>query len=163
MAESSFDIVSEINKQELVNAIDQARREVSTRFDFKGSKSAIEHTKEEITLVSDDEGKLKQLIDVFHSKLIKRGISLKGLTYGKVEEAGGMTVRQKAGIVSGIDAETAKKIHKIIKESKIKVKSQSMDIKVRVTGKSRDELQQVIALLKDHKEITIPLQYTNYK
>ncbi len=163
MADSSFDIVSEINHQEMVNAIDQTKREIATRFDFKGTKSEIDLSKEEVTLVSDDEGKLKQLIDVLQSKMIKRGISLKALDFGKVTEAGQMTVRQTARLVQGLDQETAKKIHKLIKESKLKAKSQTMDQRVRVTAKSRDDLQSVIAALKESKEIAIPLQFTNYK
>lgn len=163
MADSAFDIVSEIDRQEMVNAVDQTRREISTRFDFKGSKSSLELGKEELTLISDDEGKLDQLIDVLHSKMIKRGLSLKALNYGKVAESGQMTVRQTAALVQGLDQDTSKKIHKLIKDSKLKVKSATMDQRVRVTAKSRDDLQQVIALLRDSKEITIPLQFTNYK
>jgi len=163
MAESSFDIVSEINKQELTNAVDQAQREIATRFDFKDTDSYIEMTKEELTIGACDENKLNQLIDVLQTKLVKRGISLKALTFGKMEGASGGHVRQKITFVAGIDVENSKKIHKIIKDSGIKVKSQTMDQKVRVTGKSRDELQEVMALLKRDESITIPLNFNNYK
>jgi len=162
MAESSFDIVSEINMQELSNAVDQAKREIQTRFDFKGSKSSLELTKEELIMISDDEGKMKQLQDVLDSKLIKRGISLKSLTYGTVDNAHGGTVRKKAGFVSGLPDDVIKKINKIIKESKAKLKSQTMDQKIRVTAKSRDDLQNLMKTLKE-SDISVPLQYTNYK
>ena len=163
MADSSFDIVSEINHQELTNAVDQAKREIGTRFDFKGTNSEIELTKENLELSTVDEGKLKQLIDVLHSKLIKRGISLKALDYGNVETASGARVRQKATFVAGVEGDMAKKIHKLIKESPAKVKSSSMDQIIRVTGKSKDDLQKIMKLLKESDQITIPLQFKNFK
>lgn len=163
MAESSFDVVSEINYPELTNAVDQTKREIQSRFDFKNSIADVEAGKDEITLKADDEGRLKQLIDVFHGKLVKRGISLKALDYKPVEKAVGATVRQKAKLVNGIETEALKKINKIIKDSGLKVKTQNMDQKIRVTGKSKDDLQEVIRLLRDHKEVNIPLQFNNFK
>ncbi|MCB1200684.1 MAG: YajQ family cyclic di-GMP-binding protein [Leptospiraceae bacterium] len=162
MADISFDIVSELNQQELANAVDQTKREIATRFDFKGTKVKVETEKEDVILFADDENKLKQLQDVFESKLIKRGIELKAVNYGKIEAAALGTVRCRTSFSAGVNPEVAKKIHNIIKESKIKVKSQTMDQKVRVTGKSRDELQEVIKLLKNSK-IEIPLQFNNYR
>ncbi len=162
MAEASFDIVSEINRQELTNAVDQTQREIATRFDFKGTKVAIEMNKDEIILIGDDENKLGQLKDVFESKCVKRGISLKALEYGKPEGASGGTQRQKVTFVAGIAPEHAKKIHQLIKDSGLKVRSQSMDNKVRVTGKSKDDLQAVIQLL-NKADLPIPLQYNNYR
>jgi hypothetical protein len=163
MAENSFDIVSEINYPELNNAIDQTRREVENRFDFKNSKTEIESTKDEVVIKADDEGKLRQFIDIFHGKLIKRGISLKALDYKPVEKAVGATVRQRAKLVCGIETEALKKINKLIKDSGIKVKTQNLDQKIRVTGKSKDELQEVMQLLKSSPDVTIPLQYNNFK
>lgn len=163
MADSSFDIVSEVDFQEVTNAIDQTKREIGNRFDFKGSVSDIELKNEEMILVSDDEGKLKQLKDVLHSKLIKRGIDLKAVKYESLEQAAGQSVRQKAGFISGIPKDTAKTINKEIKDSKLKVKSQTMDEKVRVTAKSKDDLQQVMAMLKKSAKVDIPLQFTNYR
>ena len=163
MADSSFDIVSEINHQELTNAVDQAKREINTRFDFKGTDSEIELTKENLVLSTVDEGKLKQLLDVLHSKLIKRGISLKALDYGTIEAASGMRVRQKATFIAGVEGDMARKIHKIIKDQPGKIKSSSMDQIIRVTAKSKDDLQKIMALLKSSDEITIPLQFKNFK
>lgn len=162
MAESSFDIVSQIDMQELSNAVDQAKREIANRFDFKGSKSEITLNKEELVLISDDEGKLNQLKDVLASKLVKREISLKAIKYEKIEPAAAQTVRQKAGFVNGIPKDDIKAINKMIKDSKLKIKTQSMDEKIRVTGKSRDDLQAVIQMLKE-KDYHIPLQFENYK
>ncbi|MDH4200417.1 MAG: YajQ family cyclic di-GMP-binding protein [Spirochaetia bacterium] len=163
MADVSFDIISEINHPELINAIDQTKREIQNRFDFKNSIADLETTKEEVTITADDESRLKQLLDIFETKLVKRGIALKALTYQKLERAAGSTVKQKAKIVAGLDIENSKKINKIIKDSNLKVKTQNMDQKIRVTGKSRDDLQDVIQLLKSNKDITIPLQFNNYR
>jgi len=163
MADASLDIVSEVNFQELTNAIDQAKKEILNRFDFKKSISSFDLTKSDLTLLSDDEGKMNQLKDVLNSKLIKRGISLKSLKYGKLEQAAGQSVRHKAEFVQGLDQESCKIIHKLIKDSKLKLKSQTMDQKVRVIGKSRDDLQEIMALLKASDKITVPLQFTNFK
>jgi len=161
-AESSFDVVSEVNWQEVTNAIDQVQREIGTRFDFKGTKVAITLENKELTLIADDEGKLKQLKDVLDSKLIKRGIALKSVDYQKLESAFGGTVRQKAKFINGIAQEHAKKINQLIRDSKLRVRSQVVDEKVRVTGKSRDDLQDVMKLLNG-AELPIPLQYNNYR
>lgn len=161
-AESSFDVVSEVNWQEVANAIDQVQREISTRFDFKGTKVSITLEDKELTLIADDEGKLKQLKDVLDSKLIKRGIALKSVDYQKLEAAFGGTVRQKAKFINGIIQEHAKKINQLIRDSKLKVRSQVIDEKVRVTAKSKDDLQDVMQLLNG-ADLPIPLQYNNYR
>jgi uncharacterized protein YajQ (UPF0234 family) len=161
-SESSFDIVSKIDPQEVDNAINQALREIETRFDFKGSKSNIEIEKEELMLTSDDEYKLKNVIDILESKLFKRGISLKNLEFGKIESAVGGTVRQKVKIKQGLDQDNTKKINVLIRDSKIKVKSQIQGDQVRVTGKNRDDLQQIIQLLKQ-ADLPIDLQFVNYR
>jgi cyclic-di-GMP-binding protein len=161
-AESSFDVVSEVNWQEVANAIDQVQREIGTRFDFKGTKVSITLEDKELTLIADDEGKLKQLKDVLDSKLIKRGIALKSVDYQKLEAAFGGTVRQKAKFINGIIQEHAKKINQLIRDSKLKVRSQVIDEKVRVTAKSKDDLQDVMQLLNG-ADLPIPLQYNNYR
>ena len=161
-ADSSFDIVSETNWQEVANAIDQAQREIGTRFDFKGTKVSVTLENKELILIADDEGKLKQLKDVVESKLIKRGIALKSVDYQKIESALGGTVRQKAVFINGIAQEHAKKINQLIRDSKLKVRSQVEGEKLRVFGKSRDDLQEVMKLLNG-ADLAIPLQYTNYR
>jgi cyclic-di-GMP-binding protein len=160
--ESSFDIVSKVEMTEVTNAISIAMKEIQTRYDFKGSKSDISLDKEELVLVSDDEFKLDQLKDVLFSKMIKRGIPVKNLDYGKVERASGGTVRQKAKLVQGIDKENAKKINTIIKNSGVKVKSQVQDDQVRVTGKNRDDLQKIIAAVRE-ADLTVDVQFVNYR
>jgi uncharacterized protein YajQ (UPF0234 family) len=160
--ESSFDIVSKVDLPEVSNAINIALKEIQTRYDFKGSKSDITLEKEEIVLVSDDEYKLGQLKDVLIGKLIKRGVPIKNLDYGKIEKAAGGTVRQRAKLIQGIDKDNAKKINNIIKETKLKVKSQIQDDQIRVTGKSRDDLQAVIAAVRQ-ADLPIDLQFINYR
>ncbi len=160
--ENSFDIVSEVNMQEIDNALNQARREIQTRFDFKGSRSEIRYDGIVITLVSDDDFKLRNVVDILESKMVKRGIDLKALKYGKAEPAAGDTVRQVVNIQQGIDKEMAKTIVKDIKDSRIKVQVSVQGDKVRVSGKNRDDLQAVIKLLKE-KNYDIPLQFTNYR
>lgn len=160
--EFSFDIVSEVNWQEVVNAVDQAAREIANRFDFKGSRSSLALENKELVLVADDDGKLKQLRDVVESRLAKRGISLKALDYQKVEPAQGGTVRQKIRFIHGIAQEHAKKIHQLIRDSKLKVRAQTEGEKLRVFSKSKDELQAVMKLL-NAANLPIPLQYTNYR
>ena len=163
MAEqNSFDLVSKVDVQELKNAVDQAMKEIRQRFDFKDSVSNITLEKEEITLTSDDAYRLKSVIDIFQSKLIKRSISLKAMDYGKIEEALGKTVRQKITIQQGIPSEAAKEIVKEIKSSKLKVQSQIQGDQVRVSGKSRDDLQSVMALLKK-KDFGIDMQFSNFR
>ncbi|MCM3573200.1 YajQ family cyclic di-GMP-binding protein [Mesobacillus subterraneus] len=160
--ESSFDIVSKVEMSEVTNAISIAMKEIQNRYDFKGSKSDISLDKEELVLVSDDEYKLDQLKDVLFSKMIKRGIPIKNLDYGKVERASGGTVRQRAKLVQGIDKENAKKINTIIKNSGLKVKSQVQDDQVRVTGKNRDDLQKIIAAVNE-ADLTVDVQFVNYR
>ena len=160
--EFSFDIVSKTDMQEVANAINQAQKELAQRFDFKGSKSSIELTAEEITLVSDDEGKLRSVKDIVETKLVKRGVSLKALDYGKIEPAAGGTVRQKAKIIQGIETEKAKAIVKTIKDAKLKVQASIQSDQVRVTGRNKDDLQKAIALIKE-KDFGVPIQFTNYR
>ncbi|MDX5476232.1 MAG: YajQ family cyclic di-GMP-binding protein [Bacillaceae bacterium] len=160
--ECSFDIVSEVDLPEVTNAISIALKEVKNRYDFKGSKSDIKLEKEELVLVSDDDYKMEQLKDVLISKLIKRGVAIKNIQYGKLENASGGTVRQRANLVQGIDKENAKKVNTIIKNSGLKVKTQIQDDQIRVTGKSRDDLQAVIAALRE-ASLDIDLQFTNYR
>jgi len=160
--EFSFDIVSKTEMQEVANAIQQAQKELAQRFDFKGSKSEIELTKEELVLVSDDEGKLRSLKDIVDSRLVKRKVSLKAFDYGKIEEAALGTVRQRAKIVQGIESEKAKAIVKAIKDSKVKVQASIQGDQVRVVGRSKDDLQRAIAIVKE-SDFGIPLQFTNYR
>lgn len=160
--DASFDVVSKVDMQEMDNAVNQASKEMISRFDFKGSKSSIDLKDEEIVLASDDEGKLRSVVDILESKLIKRGISLKSLDYGKVEPASAGTVRQSVKIKQGIDQDNAKKIVKIIKDSKIKVQASVQGDAVRVSGKNRDDLQAVIQLLKE-SDVPVDLQFTNYR
>lgn len=162
--ENSFDIVSVIEIQEVVNAVNQAMMEIKQRFDFKGSKSDIklEEKDKKIVLLSDDEYKLKSVIDILQTKLVKRGVSLKALKYDKVEPATGGTVRQVITLQQGIPVEKAKEIVKIIKDTKLKVQSQIQGEQVRVSGKNRDNLQSVISLLRG-KDLGIDLQFINYR
>jgi hypothetical protein len=160
--EFSFDVVSKTDMQEVTNAIQQAQKELAQRFDFKGSKSTIELSAEEIVLVSDDEGKLRSVKDIVETKLVKRGVSLKALDYGKVEPSAGSTVRQRAKIVQGIETEKAKAIVRAIKDAKIKVQASIQSDQVRVTGKNKDDLQKAISLIKSN-DYGIPLQFTNYR
>lgn len=162
--EHAFDIVCEIDMQEVTNAVTQSLKEISQRFDFKGSKSSIELDKGKavITLVSDDEQKLKSVVDILESKMIKRGIALKALTYGKIEQAAGSTVRQAVTLQQGIPQEKAKEIVKRIKDTKMKVSSEIQKDQVRVKAKKIDDLQEVISLLKGN-DFGIHIQFTNYR
>ncbi len=160
----SFDIVSNVDLQEVKNAVNQTMMEIRQRFDFKGSQSAItlDEKVPALNLVSDDEIKMKSVVDVLESKLIKRKVSLKALVYGKVEPTGGNTVRQAIQLQQGIPQEKGKEIVKVIKGMKTKVQGQVMDDQVRVTGKNRDDLQAVIAELKE-KDFGIAMSFTNYR
>lgn len=158
----SFDIVSKTDMQEVTNAVQQAQKELATRFDFKGSKSSIELSEEEITLVSDDESKMISLKDILESKLVKRKVALKALEYGKLEDASMGTVRQKAKIVQGIETDKAKAIVKAIKDAKVKVQASIQSDQVRVTGRSKDDLQKAMSLVREG-DFGIPLQFTNYR
>ncbi|WP_337102995.1 YajQ family cyclic di-GMP-binding protein [Paenibacillus sp. YIM B09110] len=161
-SESSFDIVSKVDMAELVNAISQAEKEIETRFDFKGSKSSIALEKEELVIGSDDDYKLKAVIDILLSKMVKRGVPIKNMDYGKIEGASAGTVRQKIKLRQGIEQDVSKKINILIRDSKLKVKSQIQGDQIRVTGKSRDDLQAVMALLRG-AELPIELQFMNYR
>ena len=161
-AENSFDIACKIDMQEVTNALDQARREIDTRYDLKGAKCGIAIEKTDITLTVADEMKLKAVVDILQSKLHKRGIPLKALDYGKVEEASGGALRQKIAIQQGIPIEKAKEIVRLIKDSKVKVQASIQEDQVRVAGKNRDDLQKIIAMVKD-KDLGIALQFTNYR
>ena len=161
-AENSFDIVSKIEMTEVTNAVTQATKEISQRFDFKGSKSNITEEKDALVVLSDDEYKLKSVVDILQGKLVKRGVPVKNLTYGKIEPALGGTVRQRITLQQGIPSDKAKEIVKAIKDSKIRVQAAIQADQVRVSGKNRDDLQSVIALLKG-KDFGIELQFTNYR
>jgi cyclic-di-GMP-binding protein len=158
----SFDIVSQLNLQEVDNAVNQARKEVVTRYDFKHSKSEIHLEKEMIRLISDDDFKMNALKDILLSKIIKRGVSPKALDFGKVESGLGGLVKCEVKLIQGIATEKAKEIVKMIKEDKFKVNAQIQDEQVRVSGKSRDELQSVIAAVKA-KDFGLPLQFLNFR
>jgi cyclic-di-GMP-binding protein len=163
MPENTFDIVSQINLQEVANAIQQALKEIHTRFDLKDSKSNIEmEGKDAIVLTSIDEYKLKAVTDILQQKLVKRGVPLKGLAYGSVEPAAGSTVRQKITMQQGIPIEKARDIVKTIKNSKKKVQASIQGDLVRVSSKDRDALQEIIALLKQ-QDFGIDMQFTNYR
>lgn len=159
----SFDIVSKVDTQEVDNAVNQATKEIQQRYDFKGSKSEIKwDKKEEIIVVGDDDNKLKSVIDILQTKFVKRGVSLKSLEYGKVEEASGGLKRQSIKILQGIAVEKAKEIIRIIKDSKLKVQAQIQDEQIRVSGKSIDDLQGVIQMLKG-RDLDLNLQYVNMR
>ena len=159
----SFDVVSEVDRQELRNAIDQAQREIATRYDFKNTDSSIEQSDLVLTLRTASEDRLTALRTVIEEKLVKRGVSLKGLDYGKIEEATHNSVRQVLTIAVGISSEKAREINKMIKEKGPKgISSQTQGDTVRVTGKKRDDLQNVIATLKA-ADLGIPLQFQNYR
>ena len=158
----SFDIVSKVDMQEVDNAVNQTVKEIAQRYDFKGSKSEITQEKDTVKLLSEDDFRLKAIIDILQSKFIKRGISIKALQYGKVENASGGRVRQVINIQQGISKEKGKEINNVIKETKLKVQSQIQDDQVRVTGKNIDDLQEIIQLLKG-KDLGIELQFVNFR
>ncbi len=159
----SFDIVSEVDRQEVRNAVDQAQRELATRFDFKGTDSSIEQKDLVLTLRSVTEDRLRAVRQVLEERLVKRGVSLKALEYSKVEEAAGGTVRQVVTLRAGISSDKARELNKAIKDLGLKgVQSQTQGEQVRVTGKKRDDLQAVIAALKAG-DFGIPLQFTNFR
>lgn len=159
----TFDVVSEVDQQEVRNAVDQASREVATRFDFKNTDSTIELADNEIHMHSNTEDRLRALVQVLEEKLVRRQVSLKALDYGKVEEAAKGTVRQTAKLVAGISPDKAKEVNKAIKDLGLKgIQSQTQGDQVRVTGKKRDDLQGIIAALKE-KDFGIPLQFQNFR
>jgi uncharacterized protein YajQ (UPF0234 family) len=161
-AENSFDIVSKVDLQEVSNAIQNALKEVHTRFDLKDSKSDIKLEKEALVLSSVDEYKMKAVNDILQSKLVKRGVPIKAFTYGTVEPAAGSTVRQRVTMQQGIPIEKAKEIVKVIKDSKKKVQASIQGDSVRVSGKDRDALQEIIALVRG-RDFGIDVQFTNYR
>lgn len=160
----SFDIVSEIDWQEVDNAINQTRKEILSRYDFKGSKSTIEYSQKDktITILADDDYKSKAIVDMMQNKFVKRNIPLKSLKYKPQEEAGGNMVRQIIEVLQGINKENAKLIVKIIKDSKIKVQAAIQDEQVRVSSRDKDLLQEAIALVRG-AELDFAVQFTNYR
>lgn len=157
----SFDVVSEVNMHELENALDQVRREIGTRYDFKGSSAAVERAESVLTLVGDSEFQVGQVLEILLQKAAKRGIDVACLDIGKVEESGGKA-RQKVTVKQGIDAETAKKLVRTIKDSKLKVQAAIQGDSLRITGKKRDDLQDAIALLRK-TDAGLPLQFNNFR
>lgn len=158
----SFDVVSEVDRQEVDNAVNQARKEVAQRYDLKAANAEIELEKDEIRIGSSDEYTVKVVVDVLQSKFVRRGISLKALSYGEIEAAGGGRAKQKITVQQGIQTEKAREIVKVIKDSKLKVQAQIQNDQVRISGKKRDDLQQVIQLLKQ-QDFDLPLQFTNFR
>jgi uncharacterized protein YajQ (UPF0234 family) len=158
----SFDVVSDFDEQELRNALDQVRREVQQRYDFKGATVELTQAKEEIVLLTDDEFRAAAVKDLIESKAVRRNLSLKIFDWGKVEPAGGNKVRQHIGLRRGLDDETAKRLSKLIREEFPKVKPQIQGDAIRVSGKSKDELQRVIVRLRELDE-PMPLQFENYR
>jgi uncharacterized protein YajQ (UPF0234 family) len=159
-ADNSFDVVCKIDMQEVTNALDQARREIDNRYDLKGSKHEIKLEETDITLTATDDMKLKAVVDILQSKLHKRGVPLKALTYGKVETGAGGILRQKIGLQQGIPIDKAREIVRMIKDTKLKVQAAIQEDQIRVSGKSLDDLQRVMGLLRD-RDLGIALQFTN--
>ena len=163
MSEYSFDIVCKVNQQELHNAIDIALKEIQNRFDFKGAIATIKTEKENLQLEASDEMRMKQMIEVLESKIVKRDIDLKAFEYGKFESNVSGMVKCKVSIQQGLTQEQAKKISNIIKESKLKVQTRIQGDSVRVVAKSKDDLQEVIAMLRGSTSINFALSFENYK
>ncbi|RKP55525.1 YajQ family cyclic di-GMP-binding protein [Cohnella endophytica] len=161
-SEYSFDVVSKVDLQEVNNAVTQALKEIETRFDFKGSKSNITLEDDQLVVHSDSDYKLKSVVDILQSKLIKRGVPILNMEYGKIEAASGGTVRQNIKMKQGIDQENAKKMNILIRDSKLKVKSMIQGDQLRITGKSKDDLQAVMALLRG-AGLPLELQFSNYR
>ena len=162
MAESSFDVVSSVDLQEVKNAIGQAMKEITTRFDLKGTDSTIDLQGEEILISTADEGKIKAVRDVLETRLVKRNVPLKALSFGTIEKALGGTARQKVALQKGIPSEKAREIVKLLKGSKLKVQAAIQGDQVRVSGKNKDDLQSVMQLLKQ-TDLGIDMQFTNYR
>ena len=158
----SFDVVSEIHMHELTNAVDQANREINNRFDFKGTKSRIEQTERTLKLIAPTEFQVTQMQDILYSKLSKRQIDIRCVDAGKITSNLAET-QQEIVIKEGIDKELAKKLVKIVKESKLKVQAAIQGEQVRITGKKRDDLQDAIAMLRSEKTIEMPMQFTNFR
>ena len=160
--QNSFDIVSEVDRAEMTNAINQTTKEVHQRFDFKGSAANVVMEGDELVLTAEDETKLRNMNDIFQQKLVRRGVPLKALSYGDVDAAAGGTVRQRVQIQKGIPQDKAKEVVKFIKDSKAKVQASIQGDVVRVSGKDRDTLQDIIAKLKG-KDFGIDMQFSNYR
>lgn len=159
----SFDVVSEVDHQEVRNAVDQANREATTRFDFKGTNALIEYSEKELTLSASTEDRLRALYSLLEEKMVKRSVSLKSLEAGKIEEASHNSARQKVALKAGITQEIGKQINKLVKEMGVKSLSSSIQgDQVRVTGKQRDDLQRAITVFKD-ADLSVPLQFTNFR
>jgi len=161
-AENSFDIVCKIDMQEVTNALDQTRREIETRYDLKGAKNEAALDKTDLVVTAPDEMKLKAVVDILQSKLHRRGVPLKALTYGAVETAAGSLLRQKISLQQGIPMEKAKEIVRLIKDQKLKVQAAIQESQVRVSGKSRDDLQKVMALVRA-QDLGIAVQFANLR
>ncbi len=162
MADFSFDVVSKVDEQELDNALNQTRKEIEGRFDFKNSKTTVDQTKEKITITTDDELKLRNVVDILQSRANKRGIAIKAFDFGTIEPAAGNAVRQVVTVKSGIPKDKAKPLIEAIKAAKLKVTAQIQDEQIRVSSKSKDDLQKAQALLKAF-DTDVPLQFTNYR
>ena len=162
MANSSFDIVSTVDLQEVRNAIAQAQKEIATRYDLKKTGSKLELSDEAIVVSAPDEYTLKQVRDVLEAKLVKRAVPLKALTYGEIDQALGGTVRQRAALQNGIPTEKAREIVKLVKGTKVKVQTAIQGDQLRVTGKNKDDLQSVIEMLRE-TDLGIDMQFTNYR
>jgi len=161
--EPSFDVVSEVNMQEVSNAINQTVKEITQRFDFKGTKSTVEiENGNSVKIVTEDDTRMRNIVDILQSKFIKRGVAIQNLEYGKVEPAAGGMVRQNIRVKQGIEADVAKRIMKDIKTLKVKVQAQLQDDQVRVSGKKLDDLQAVIAFLKE-QDYGVALQFSNFR
>ena len=161
-AENSFDIVCKVDMQEVANALDQTRREVETRYDLKSTKNEVTLEEQELVALCADDMKLKAVVDILQSKLHRRGVPLKALTYGTIEDAAGSTRRQKIALQQGIPIDKAKEIVRLIKDSKVKVQASINEDKVRVAGKNRDDLQKIIALVRE-KDLGIAVSFDNYR
>ena len=158
----SFDIVSEVDKQEVRNSVEQVNREVSTRFDFKGSDARVEQSEYDLTVYADDPFKLDQVKEILNLKLVKRGIDIRALDFKTVETIGGGKVKQLVAVKVGVETEMAKKIVKLLKDSKLKVQGSIQGTAVRVSGAKRDNLQEAIALIKS-SDLGLPLQFNNFR
>ena len=160
--DNTFDIVSRVELQEIDNALNQVMKEIRSRFDFKGSKSSVEYSEGVLMIHADNDFKLKSVVEILEAKMVKRGINLKSLRYGKIEKATGDSVRQKVDVVQGVDKDLAREIVKLVKDAKLKVQATFQDDQVRVSGKNRDDLQKIINLIKE-KDWEIPLQFVNMR
>ena len=158
----SFDVVSQVDPQEIDNALNQTRKEIVQRYDFKGTKTTISLEDSVIHVISDDDFKVKAVVDVLQSKLVRRGVSLKALVYGKVEPAAGGLAKQTITVQQGIDADKGRFLTKLIRDSKLNVQAQIQGDQVRISGKKRDDLQSAIQLLKA-QDIDLPLQFINFR